>query len=131
MFGLSAQSKFLLSLMCIVVVAIRLSGAHLHLCFDGSEPPAAMHFDGDAGLHHLGTGEHADEAEHADKDVNLIADALVKKTGVFDLLVVLVALALFLKFLPFVSRLLPQADLLLPVNSHRSHLRPLLRGPPH
>jgi hypothetical protein len=82
-------------------------------------------------LHHLGAGEHADEAAHADKDVNLIADALVKKSdGGFDLLLVLAALVLFLRFLPLAVRLLPQADLLLPINPHRSHLRPLLRGPP-
>jgi hypothetical protein len=131
MLRLSAQSKFLLTLVCIVVVAMRLSGAHLHLCFDGSEPPAAMHFDSDAGLHHLDEEQHAADAAHSDMDVNLIADALIKKSDSgFDVLTVITAFALLMGFLPFVLRLVPQVELLLPINAHRAHLRPLVRGPP-
>jgi hypothetical protein len=131
MLRLSAQSKILLTLLCILVVALRVSGAHLHLCLDGSEPPAAMHFDGDAGLHHLGENSHAADAVHSDRDVDLIADALIKKSDTgFDLLFLLAAFAVFLRFLPSVLRLLPPVELLLPATAHRAHLRPLVRGPP-
>src|SRR5262249_8870193 len=42
--------RALLTLVAIAVIAMPVSGVHLHLCFDGSEPPSSVHFaeDGDS-----------------------------------------------------------------------------------
>ena len=58
--------------------AIPASGAHLHLCLDGTggEPPASVHVS-DGGRHHA---EDADRA-HRDVDVSLESEALAKKVG--------------------------------------------------
>ena len=62
--------------------------AHVHYCFDGQEPPAAVHLlDGHdhaherahpASHHHADPGNHADEADHDDLDVDLPSKALAK-----------------------------------------------------
>lgn len=49
-------------------------GAHLHLCFDGKEPPRSVHvFDGSQGLHHVGATQ-----KHNDIDVKVTDQALAK-----------------------------------------------------
>ena len=52
----------------------RLSGTHLHLCFDGSEPRASVHLveDGDADFH---LGAHS---PHEDLDVSLVGNVLLE-----------------------------------------------------
>ncbi len=54
-----------LGILSLAIVALPASGAHLHVCLDGtdSEPSASVHV-GDAGLHHRG------EAGGAHDDVN-------------------------------------------------------------
>ncbi|MBC7982261.1 MAG: hypothetical protein H7Y02_00245, partial [Candidatus Obscuribacterales bacterium] len=133
MLCLSGQSKGLLVLLCILVVMMRVGGAHVHFCFDGSEPPASLHLDGDGGLHHLddhhdGSSAHDAVAgvQHSDLDVNLVTDVLLKKTGGLDSLVLLFTFALTLFLFPLIRRLLPSATLL-PASSRRAHLRPPLR----
>jgi hypothetical protein len=94
-------------LLCIVLLAVRMSGAHLHLCFDGAEPPFAIHagdiaghddFLGDHGFsdhsfhnhsfsdHSLNNDSfsndshaenHAD-TQHFDTDLSLVDDGLAK-----------------------------------------------------
>lgn len=49
--------------------------AHVHLCFDGQEAPAAVHWLEDG---HPTTGHHEDDAEHADVDVDVPTPALSK-----------------------------------------------------
>jgi hypothetical protein len=71
------------------------AGAHGHFCFDGQEPPVAMHMDvmGD----HL--DHHADEV-HQDADLGLAKTVLAKLSKV-DLSVLLIAvLSLLLVFHP-------------------------------
>lgn len=65
----------LLTLMCVLLLIVRVAGPHLHLCFDGQEAPASVHFL-DVGLHH--TASHG--APHRDTDVSLAVDG-VSKTG--------------------------------------------------
>lgn len=114
---------WLLSLLCIAVLVMRVGGAHLHLCFDGSEPPASLHFE-DAGHH----PDH--HVAHDDVDVSLLADALTK-TGKLGLDLPLLLLAAFC--LSFLLRASPQAfrrRAALDLRPPPAHLRPLLRGPP-
>ncbi len=108
---------------------MRLSGAHMHFCLDGSEPPASLHLD-DAGVHHLGEHGDADDtaASHSDVDVSLIADAVSKKAASsLDLWVLLVSFALVLGLISAVRLVPVYSESLPPI---RAHLRPLLRGPP-
>jgi hypothetical protein len=125
----SLTPRLLVALLCVGVLILRIGGAHLHLCFDGSEPPIAMHL-GDSGVHHADHQESAD-GPHSDQDVGMGADALVKKPyGSLEipLLALLCGLLLF-----YVARL---RDVLPPFASPpqrspiRAHLRPPLRGPP-
>src|SRR5690348_14830717 len=84
----SKASRLLLLLACTILILARTSGAHLHLCFDGTEQPASVHLseDGDTDLHPGASGT------HSDVDVSLIGEALLKKsTGGIDLLPLLVA----------------------------------------
>lgn len=59
-------------LLCIVLLAVRIGGAHLHLCFDGMEPPLAVH----AG-EPMGHDAHHDE-QHSDADLNLLDNGIAK-----------------------------------------------------
>lgn len=54
----------------------RMSGEHLHLCFDGADPPVSVHADGSAFDVLDEQGGHCP----ADVKVSLSADALVKKS---------------------------------------------------
>lgn len=113
--------------MAFAVLAVRVSDTHLHLCFDGHEPPASVHF-ADASLHH---DAHHEGEGHADKDVNLFHAAFVKKSGVdsddLPLLAVVAILGLLIPaFLAPQSFGSPQIRAAGP----RFYLRPPLRGPP-
>jgi len=111
---------------------MRVGGAHLHLCFDGSEPPATLHLENDGGVHHSHEGQGAmAEVEHQDMDVALADDVLVKKSGLdFDFLALIAAAVFLLYSLPQLLCRLSGIELLVPVAAHRAHLRPPLRGPP-
>jgi hypothetical protein len=66
----------------LAAVAVLFAGltnahGHVHYCFDGQEPPAAVHLvDGTAHDHEL--PGHSDGAEHDDLDVDLANQALAK-----------------------------------------------------
>jgi hypothetical protein len=68
------SNRFLLWTLVLAVLVVRASDAHLHLCFDGLEPPTSVHV-ADASLHH---DDHHEEDGHADKDVDPLVGALVK-----------------------------------------------------
>lgn len=125
MFRGHAQSKFFIALLCIFVVMMRVGGAHVHFCFDGSEPPATVHMDSDEGLHH------ADEGAHTDLDVSLSGDTLIKK---FDLnlqsLLLLAAAILLINFAAALSISRVRFDSLPRLLSQFAFQRPPLRGPP-
>lgn len=114
----------LILLLCTALLAVRTVGDHLHLCFDGSEPPVTLHgVDGDfdhqspsvAGGHH-------------DVDVDLFHATLAKNTpdvaitGLPSIALPLLAPA------GWVQRIGPPETPVLP--SPIRHFRPPLRGPP-
>ena len=52
--------------------------SHVHYCFDGQEPPAAVHLVESADHHHETLGHHDDGTEHDDLDVDVQNQALAK-----------------------------------------------------
>ena len=60
--------------LAVLVAGVTNAHAHVHLCFDGQEAPAAIHLDDDTG-HLL---EHAAGSQHDDVDVDLQGQALAK-----------------------------------------------------
>lgn len=114
-------------LVLIAFLATRLVDVHLHLCFDGQEPPSAVHMAD--GSHH--DDAHHVDTEHADRDVQMFDAVLLKKLAdPSDTLFPLFAAALLLALLPpRAPRIPPGAD---PPVVLRSLLllRPPLRGPP-
>jgi hypothetical protein len=116
-----------IALISLAVMAMPVSGAHLHLCFDGSEPPATFHPGEDGSVHN----DHADTGAHNDKDVSLQGVALAKKQdGALDLPTALTVAALVIR-MP-VTAAVPVFDTdvatLIPLRVAR--LLPPLRAPP-
>lgn len=114
-------------LLCFLAafLAARLSGAHLHLCFDGKEPPAAVHLTDSAyGDHHS-----HDTSDHDDRDIDLVGSAYAKLVKLDSAFAAFVAVCAILLLAP--SRILPghrfRPD---PPPAPRRYLRPLLRAPP-
>ena len=109
----------------IALLATRIAGSHLHLCFDGSEPPISFH-SLDLSDHH---GE--EEIEHNDQDVSLPNATIAKIVTTFLDAFIVAALAIFIvplmtaSFLPRnrTAGFFPRLLLLF--------LRPPLRGPPN
>jgi hypothetical protein len=55
--------------------------AHVHYCFDGREPPAAVHLTDGLDHHHddgIGGGDHKDDGDHDDLDLDVPNQALAK-----------------------------------------------------
>ena len=122
----SFRSQDWLLMMCVLVLALRAGTAHLHLCFDGREPPVSQHLFDD-GAHHA--GQAGMSAPHHDADVPL-GDLIGKSDRTFSdsqllLLAAMVCWALFSPAKGFFPRSLSQA-----VVQPFLFLRPPLRGPP-
>ncbi len=124
MSGRLPSKVWLLTLICAALLCTRLGGAHLHLCLDGSEPPASLHVT-DSGHH----ADHHDGQAHDDLDVSLVGDAPTKsgKSG-FDLPLLLAAL--WLVTVLFTRLRITAADSPQPSASPPRFCRPPLRGPP-
>ena len=126
MLRLAPKTRVVLALVCAALVALRIAGAHLHLCFDGSEPPVALRV-GESGGHH---GEELAGFTHSDRDIKVGDDFLSKKPGAtMDL----GALCSFLALLLFVIQLgtsLPVYRLPRPARRALTHGLPPPRGPP-
>lgn len=123
----SSFHRFWITLISLAVMAMPVSGAHLHLCFDGGEPPATFHAveDGSAHDHEAAT------SEHNDKDVSLQDAALAKKQdGAFDLPAALTITAFVLR-LP-VTAPVPafDTDVATPPPLRVTRVLPPLRAPP-
>lgn len=118
---------WLLTLFCVVLLMVRVDGAHLHLCFDGKEPPASFHL-ADFGFHYGKTP--GVDASDQDADVALAGEALAKQDkSSFDLPLVLLAALLLWALLQAPRRF--ASPLTTPVVSTTPpFLRPPLRGPP-
>ncbi len=72
----SRSARSWIALLALASFAVPAIGAHLHLCFDGSEVPTSVHV-AEVGGHHSQT----EDAEHHDVDVGLDREALAKKAG--------------------------------------------------
>ena len=57
--------------LALALFVVRASDAHMHMCFDGSEPARALHFS-DGEIHH------GDETGHKDVDVDAVGPAVAK-----------------------------------------------------
>jgi hypothetical protein len=129
MLRFGTNSRLVLASLFILVVLMRMGGAHLHYCLDGTEAPVSLHMDSDGGVHHsLGVES---QVSHSDIDVSITEDVPVKKsTLAFDLLALLFALPFLAQYFVQQRRIVPSLeDALIPVNP-RSYGIPPLRGPP-
>jgi hypothetical protein len=120
-------ARSLLTLLCAALLVARIGGAHLHLCFDGSEPAAAFHVL-DASGHH--DDAPAAGAPHQDADVAVAGDALAKAgKSAFELPALLLGALLLLALSEIPLRRAPPVRTAA-VPSAPQFLRPPLRGPP-
>jgi hypothetical protein len=125
--SLAPVARYVLWLLCAVILITRISGAHMHLCFDGTEPLVSVHAE--ESRHDV--GHELSNRGHSDLEVSLGGDALFKKTFVAgDLTIALLAALAVLMIgaidTPKVAR--PRAS---PVLLSRAFLlHPPLRGPP-
>jgi hypothetical protein len=107
---------------------MRIAGVHLHLCFDGSEPPLSYHV-ADSGIHHA--DEHGAGETHSDRDMPVAGDVVAKKsTHGHDAALLWLVSALLLFLLAPARQIRPAATDPPRLRSPVSWLRPPLRGPP-
>jgi hypothetical protein len=122
----SLLRPWLITLMCLALVIARISGAHLHLCFDGNEAPVTFYL-ADSEPHHEGDGA---KVHHRDAEASATGDALSKSAkSLFDLPLFLLSALLLWSAFRTVYRFPPTYSasarpIALP------YLRPPLRGPP-
>ena len=72
MYSRRQTGHWLLTFLCVTLLAARLDGAHLHLCLDGQETPGSVRLGPDATSH---TGM---QAPHNDVDVALGGELVAK-----------------------------------------------------
>jgi hypothetical protein len=116
-----------ITLISLAVMVMPVSGAHLHLCFDGGEPPATFHAVEDGSAH----DDEAATGAHDDKDISLQDAALAKKQDrSFDLPAAL-AVAAFVMRLPVTTPVLSfDTDVATPQPLRVTRVLPPLRAPP-
>ena len=115
----------LILLLCTTLLAVRTVGDHLHLCFDGAEPPVTLHgadSDFDHELPNAAGG-------HNDVDVDILHASLAKSTTNTPALLGQLCVALLLPLSVARERWISTADEPLPASLSR-YFRPPLRGPP-
>ena len=79
-------------ILCVAALVMRVGGAHLHLCLDGSEPPASVHLSEDD-VHHHGAGA---SNPHHDIDVSLTSVAMGKGSKIELPVLILATLVAFI-----------------------------------
>ncbi len=116
-----------IALISLAVMAMPVSGAHLHLCFDGMEPPATFHALEDGSAHDFP----AATGTHNDKDVSLQSAALAKKhDGARDLSAPLSLAAIIIRMPVTVPVPAFDTDVATPQPLRGSRILPPLRAPP-
>lgn len=120
------RAFWLVAIICLAVLGVRIGGVHLHLCFDGNEPPSAVHvLDG---VHH----SDGSDSSHEDEDVAGAADVGAKAEHSAGLLLIgLLATFAVLFLIPtipickkwHINRVTPNLTAFF-------FLHPPLRGPP-
>jgi hypothetical protein len=76
MTNLSTRRKCVVLLLSGVLLLLQISGAHLHLCFDGQEPPVSLHVL-DAGAEHIPGFAFS---QHQDEELDVGLASLIKKS---------------------------------------------------
>jgi hypothetical protein len=132
------SNKSLFWALCIVLLVVRLAGAHWHLCHDGSEQPRAVHI-GEMGVGEMGMGQHTGETHaaetgvehHVDTDLNLVESGLAKYfKSMHELPALLAAVALLFLMPPRRGIVSPLP--LVPLQSSTFRHHPASpRAPPH
>jgi hypothetical protein len=116
-----------IALISLAVMAMPVSGAHLHLCFDGGEPPATFHPLEDGSAH----DDAADHGTHNDKDVSLRGAALAKKhDSALDVPTALAVAALIIRVPVTVPVPAFDRDVATPTPLRVARVLPPLRAPP-
>lgn len=118
----------LLWVVAFALLVVRISDAHVHLCFDGQEAPRSLHVSDRSALCHMPEGS---SGTHQDQDVDAVGAALAKKDSqaqsVDPLPIADIVLLLLAPPRSSVVRDAAPADLTV----NRPYLNlPLLRGPP-
>jgi hypothetical protein len=118
--------QWLVPLAVLAFFFCSLTGAHLHLCFDGSEPPLSLHAgDGAHFDHHAGESQ-----QHDDVDVEPLGDLLAKSAQALLFAIMAVSFVLLVLQAP-PSKLITIARQRLRVpRAPPRFLRPPLRAPP-
>ena len=102
--------------------------SHVHYCFDGQEPPAAVHLVDSTDHAHEIPGHHSDDAEHDDLDLDVPNQALAKVCK-HDLPAIVAALAWTTTFeSPAGGALADTVDI--PPAPDPRYTHPQLRAPP-
>lgn len=126
---------WVVGLFIVAFLCTRLMGLHVHLCFDGTEPPLSLQSQTNDLADVLADAQRANLQQTgpmalADVDIDLVGNALAKLAKIaLDLPILLVAFALLLLARRPVVPQQEFADLLL-VPFDWPHIRPPLRAPP-
>jgi hypothetical protein len=123
----SARRRNLILLACsAMLLLLRVGGVHLHLCFDGKEPPATLHLLDSALEDHLdgSSGQHQDE--YLDDGA---ASVIKNSTADIDIPPIVLAVLVLWVVLPRLRIPHTRRDLL-PAFLDPKFLLPPLRGPP-
>ncbi|MFZ5654785.1 MAG: hypothetical protein ACOY42_10395 [Pseudomonadota bacterium] len=115
----------ILALLFAALLVGPVSGAHLHLCLDGAQPPAGLHLF-EVGQHH---GEFTPDQGHSDVEVMVLGELIAKGKGEGQLPLFLLAAAVLL-ILPSIPRGSPMPRVARFIPSPLPFLRPPLCGPP-
>lgn len=120
-------SRYVLWLLCAVIVVTRISGAHVHLCFDNAAPVVSVH----AEESRLDIAHEQSSRGHGDLELSLSGDALVKKAPVASDLTIALwgALVVLLTGVVEMPKIVRPGTSPVPL-SRAFQLRPPLRGPP-
>jgi hypothetical protein len=122
-----ASRRWVIALFTVAFLIARVTGAHLHLCLDGSEPLAQLHVSDAAEVdHHHDTGT---AEPHDDVDVDALGNVVAKAVKLDLSLIALLACCLALFFILGLPQPVAAPDPRPPRPPPR-YLRPLLRGPP-
>ena len=121
----SRLQQFCYWAIALMLVTVRSADAHVHMCLDGQEPPAALHV-ADGGMHHAGANA---QQGHNDKDVKYAVDGTFKKAESTEALLIATVWSLT-SFLPPRTAELPSYREVPPPAGNSFFLRPPLRGPP-
>lgn len=110
-----------------MLLVARAGDAHVHLCFDGSEPAQALHVDGALLDHH--DEIHATSVHH-DVDVDAVDAALAKKIAQGGDVMPLMLATMIIAIVDVERRTPQHHELQNPSPALPDLFLPLLRGPP-